>query len=154
MAHMSPKSPAQEAGKLGGTTREVLGPSTRIPACFFVSKEGYMPKSPSKSEDQLHALRHSMAHILATAVQELYPDVKFGVGPVIESGFYYDFDLNDTISPADLPRIQKKMREVIKANYPFERNELGVSDAMKYFKEEKHPYNVELLDDLKKPCTP
>ncbi len=100
-------------------------------------------------KNDLHAMRHSMAHILATAMQELYPDVKFGVGPVIENGFYYDFDLKDSISPEDLPAIQAKMKEIIKANQPFEHQELGIDEATKYFEDRHQPYKVELLHDLK-----
>jgi threonyl-tRNA synthetase len=103
----------------------------------------------AETNDPLHSMRHSMAHILATAMQELYPGVKFGVGPVIENGFYYDFDLKDTITPEDLPKIEKKMKEVIKSAYPFERDEKAIDDAISYFKEHKQPYKVELLNDLK-----
>lgn len=99
---------------------------------------------------ELTALRHSMAHILATAVQELYPGVKFGVGPVIDNGFYYDFDLDQSITSEDLPKIEKKMKEIIKAGAPFEREELSLEDAIHYFKARHQPYKVELLDDLKK----
>ncbi len=106
-------------------------------------------KPAVQSEDQLHAMRHSMAHILATAVQELYPGVKFGVGPVIENGFYYDFDLADTITPDDLPKIEAKMIEIIKAAYLFEHQDLPIDEAIDYFKKPKQPYKVELLHDLK-----
>ncbi|HUC87442.1 MAG TPA: threonine--tRNA ligase [Candidatus Saccharimonadales bacterium] len=97
----------------------------------------------------LHALHHSMAHILATAVQELFPDVKFGVGPVIENGFYYDFDLPEAITADDLGRIEAKMREVVKADYSFERQELPIEEATNYFEQRQQPYKVELLRDLK-----
>ncbi len=101
------------------------------------------------NKKDLHAMRHSMAHILATAVQELYPGVKFGVGPVIENGFYYDFDLTETITPEDLPRIEAKMKEIIKAGDRFEHQDMDIEKAVAYFDESKQPYKVELLSDLK-----
>jgi threonyl-tRNA synthetase len=108
-----------------------------------------MSMAEKTEKNDLHAMRHSMAHILAAAMQELYPDAKFGVGPVIENGFYYDFDLKDTVSPDDLPRIEAKMRDIVKANQPFERQELSLNDAIQYFEERHQPYKVELLHDLK-----
>ena len=99
--------------------------------------------------DRLAAMRHSLAHILATAMQELYPGVKFGVGPVIEDGFYYDFDLGKSLAPEDLILIEAKMREIVKAKQPFEHQEMGIEDAIERFTKAKQPYKVELLNDLK-----
>ena len=70
----------------------------------------------------IETIRHSLAHILAYAVQELYPETKFGIGPAIENGFYYDFDLPKNITPKDLPKIEEKMREIIKKNIDFKKN--------------------------------
>jgi threonyl-tRNA synthetase len=110
-----------------------------------------MSKKSEKTEDQLHHMRHSMAHILATAMQELYPGVKFGIGPVIENGFYYDFDLGGkSLNPDDLPKIEKKMREVVKANHPFQSREHAVDEALEYFKKQNQPYKAELVEDIKK----
>ncbi|HEX7259419.1 MAG TPA: threonine--tRNA ligase, partial [Candidatus Saccharimonadia bacterium] len=106
-------------------------------------------KQAAQFEENLHAMRHSMAHILATAVQELYPGVTFGVGPVIENGFYYDFDLNDALTPEDLPKIEATMKEVIKAGERFEHQDMAIDEAIAYFKKRRQPYKVELLHDLK-----
>ena len=81
---------------------------------------------------KIETIRHSLAHILAAAVQELYPEVKFGIGPSIEDGFYYDFDLSAatsgeggfSLSPDDLPKIEKKMKELIRKDLKFEKKEL------------------------------
>lgn len=103
-----------------------------------------------KSENiDLHVMRHSMAHILATAVQQLYPKAKFGVGPVIDNGFYYDIDLEETISVDDLAKIEAEMNNVIKANYVFERQDVFIDDAIALFKDKNQPYKVELLNDIK-----
>lgn len=91
-----------------------------------------------------------MAHIMATAIQELYPEAKFGVGPVVDEGFYYDIDVDNTLTPEDLKKIEAKIKEVIKADYPFERKELSLGEAISLFEEKKQPYKVELLKDLQK----
>jgi threonyl-tRNA synthetase len=106
--------------------------------------------SPDPKELQLYAMRHSLAHIMATAIQELYPKAKFGVGPVVENGFYYDVDLPQTLTSEDLERIEDKMREVIKANYPFEQSSMTLEEAIKFFGVRHQDYKLDLLDDLKK----
>ncbi|RTK94255.1 threonine--tRNA ligase [Candidatus Saccharibacteria bacterium] len=104
--------------------------------------------------DQLHAMRHSLAHIMATAVTTLWPEAKLGVGPVIENGFYYDIDLGDQkISEEDFEKIEKKMRGVIAQDQTFERFELPVDEAIAWAKEAKQPYKEELLNDLKRAGT-
>ncbi len=76
----------------------------------------------SEQPTNIEAMRHSLAHIMAGAIQELWPKTKFGIGPVINNGFYYDVDLEQSLSPEDLKSIEKKMIEIIKADYPFELN--------------------------------
>lgn len=105
-------------------------------------------------ESKLHAMRHSLAHITASAVQQLWPEAKFGVGPVVDNGFYYDIDLGDTtISMDDFGRIEKKMRGIIAQNQAFERFEMPVDKAIAWAKEAGQPYKVELLNDLKRAGT-
>ncbi|MCQ2564829.1 MAG: threonine--tRNA ligase, partial [Clostridia bacterium] len=89
--------------------------------------------------------RHSMSHILAKAIKELYPDVKVAIGPAIDNGFYYDFD-NLKINEEDFARIEDKMREVVARNEDFVRSEVSRADALRMFKDE--PYKVELINDL------
>jgi len=100
------------------------------------------PKNP-----QIEKIRHSLAHILAYAVQQLYPGVKFGIGPTIENGFYYDFDLPKSLTPEDLPKIEERMRELIKQKICFEKNLVSKNKALKIFKEQ--PYKIELIKELK-----
>lgn len=108
----------------------------------------------SQPDDKLYAMRHSLAHITATAVQHLWPDAKFGVGPVVENGFYYDIDLGgQKLSEEDLPKIEAEMRTVIKQNEAFERFEKPVEEAIKWAKDVKQPYKEELLNDLKRAGT-
>lgn len=106
------------------------------------------------SDEQLAAMRHSLAHIMAQAVQHLWPEARFGVGPAIENGFYYDIDLGETtISETDFKAIEKEMRSIINKNYPFERSEKPIDDALAWAKDAKQPYKVELLNDLKREGT-
>lgn len=108
----------------------------------------------SDQQDKLHAMRHSAAHVLATAIQKLWPEAKFGVGPVVENGFYYDVDLGETkVSEADFKKIEEAMRQVINSNVPFERFTMPVDKAIAWAKEGKQPYKGELLNDLKRAGT-
>jgi len=95
---------------------------------------------------KLETLRHSLSHILACAIQELYPETKFGIGPAIEQGFYYDFDLQSPISPDDLSKIEKKMKEIIKKDLKFEKQEISKIQAIKLFKNQ--PYKIKLIEEL------
>lgn len=101
-----------------------------------------------RTETKLDAMRHSAAHLLAAAVQALYPEAKLGIGPAIENGFYYDFDLKDSLTPQDLARIEKKMREIGKQDLSFDRFEVPIDQAKANLAKMKQPYKVELVDEL------
>ncbi len=100
--------------------------------------------------DKLEILRHSTAHVLAAAVLEMFPEAKFGIGPAIENGFYYDFDLPRTLIPEDLEILEEKMKKIIKANYPFEKEEISAKNALEHFKKLGQDYKIELIKDLEK----
>jgi threonyl-tRNA synthetase len=97
------------------------------------------------NKEKLEMMRHSAAHVLAAAVLELYPTAKFGVGPVVENGFYYDMELEKNLTVADLPKIESKMREIVRRNVAFEKQELSRDEAIKIFETLKQPYKLELL---------
>jgi threonyl-tRNA synthetase len=104
--------------------------------------------------EETNKQRHSLAHIMANAVQHHWPDAKFGVGPVIENGFYYDIDLGDkTISEEDLPKIEKEMKKVIKEAQTFEQFDKPIDEAILWAKDNMQPYKEELLNDLKRAGT-
>ena len=106
------------------------------------------------SEEELKSMRHSLAHIMAQAIQHLWPQAKFGVGPAIDNGFYYDVYLdNGTISEADLPKIEKEMRKIIAADYPLERRDVSVEEAIDWAIKGDQSFKVELLNDLKRSGT-
>lgn len=102
----------------------------------------------------MHEMRHSLAHIMAQAVQHLWPQAKFGVGPAIDDGFYYDIDLGGaTISEDDFPKIEKEMEKIIAANYPFERRDVPIEDAIAWAESNHQVFKLELLNDLKRSGT-
>ena len=103
-----------------------------------------------QQSDKLHNLRHSLAHILASAVIEMFPKAQLGVGPVIENGFFYDFLLPRPLTPEDLAKLEKRMRELVKQKLPFERNEMSIAEAKKYFEKNKQLFKVELIKDIEK----
>ena len=106
------------------------------------------------SEEELKSMRHSLAHIMAQAIQHLWPQAKFGVGPAIDNGFYYDIYLdNGTISEADLPKIEEEMRKIVAADYPFERRDVSVEEAIDWAIKGDQSFKVELLNDLKRSGT-
>jgi threonyl-tRNA synthetase len=105
--------------------------------------------TPGRPE-ALEVLRHDCAHVLATAVLDLWPGTKVSIGPPIESGFYYDFEFPDGFRPseADLARIEERMGAHIEADEPFERSEISADEAIERFRAEQQPYKVELIEDL------
>lgn len=107
-----------------------------------------------ENQDQLHAMRHSLAHIMASAIQHLWPNVRLGVGPVVENGFYYDVDLGgEQLSADDFGRIEAEMAKIIKAAEPFERLEMPILDAISWAEQNEQPYKLELLNDLQREGT-
>jgi threonyl-tRNA synthetase len=106
----------------------------------------------AQSKDKVQALRHSLAHLLAAAVLDLYPEAKNSIGPAIENGFYQDFEIPDSISEEDLPKIEKKMREILKTWDSFEKREVNAEEARAEFS--WNPYKLELIEELVANKTP
>ncbi len=108
----------------------------------------------AESNNQIDAMRHSLAHIMATAITTLWPEAKLGVGPVVENGFYYDIDIPGvTISTDDFPKIEAEMKKIIQENQTFELSEKQIDEAIAWAEEGNQPYKVELLNDLKREGT-
>ena len=114
------------------------------PVADDVKLEYIYPDSP-RGED---IIRHSTSHIMAQAVQELYPGAKVTIGPSIENGFYYDFDYERPFTPEDLEKIDKRMREIIAENRPITRSVLSRDDALTLYKEKGEPYKVEIISEI------
>src|SRR5678816_2692298 len=102
-----------------------------------------MPKN-----EKLDTKRHSLAHIMAASIQEMFPEARFGVGPVIEDGFFYDVQLNRPLTPEDLQSIEERMRQKVKQNLRFERSAMPIDAASSLFASMSQSFKVELLRDL------
>ena len=100
--------------------------------------------------NNLETLRHSAAHVLAAAVLEMFPEAKFGIGPAIENGFYYDFDLPRTLIPEDLPLLEERMKAIIKADHKFKEAKISADTAKTDFEKLGQTYKLELIDELAK----
>jgi threonyl-tRNA synthetase len=109
-------------------------------------------KTSSTADDpneKLDRMRHSAAHLMAAAIQSIWPEAKFGVGPTVKNGFYYDIDLPVALSQKDLEKIEKKMRELRNKKLPYQRIELPIEEAISEMERRAQPYKVELLHLLK-----
>lgn len=107
-----------------------------------------------ETDDNIGAMRHSLAHIMAAAVQRLWPEAKFGVGPAVENGFYYDIDLGETkLSEEDFGKIEVEMRKIIKEDQSFEQADHPIDEAIAWAQKNKQPYKEELLNDLRRSGT-
>lgn len=127
------------AGKVNGVIYDLRRPIEADAAVEIIT-----PDQP----EALEILRHSTAHLMAQAVKRLYKDVKFGVGPVIEGGFYYDMDLDKSITPEDLPIIEKEMKKIVNANHEVVRKEVSRNEAKRLFAEIGDEYKLELIDAI------
>lgn len=127
------------AGKINGEVTDLRTPLTSSADLEIIT---------SKSPEANDVCRHSMAHIMAEAVLKMFPDAQFGIGPAIDTGFYYDFKLPRALTVEDLEAIEKEMEAGIKAKSPFVRKELSKEEAIKYFSEANQPFKVELINEL------
>lgn len=127
------------AGKINGSLYDL-----KRPILEDASFEIITPDSP----DALEILRHSSAHLMAQAIKRIYGKVKLGVGPVIENGFYYDIDLDQSLTPEDLPAIEKEMKKIINENLEIIRKEVSRAEAIELFKEMDDEYKLELIEAI------
>lgn len=122
--------------------------SEMVDLATVLSEDATIEPVYADSEEGLEILRHSTAHLLAQAVEMLYPDTKFGIGPSIKDGYYYDMDVTGKISEEDLMSIEKQMQRIVKKAFQVERKVMSRADAIAFFKERNDPYKVELLEDI------
>ncbi len=115
-----------------------------------ITQDGTLVFHKWDDEEGRHTFRHSAAHVMAEALERLYPGTKFGIGPALENGFYYDVELPDgkVITDEDFAAIEKTMMEIARENKPFERKEISKSDALKFFADKKDNYKTELISEL------
>ena len=133
------KLPSVVAAKVNGVT---------VDLSHTLTGDAVVEPLAAASPEGLSILRHSMAHVMAQAVQDSFADVQVSIGPSIEDGFYYDFEYAAGFTPQDLDKIESRMREIAAADYPFERREVGREEAVDLFRRKGENYKVELLKDL------
>src|SRR5687767_7649284 len=102
----------------------------------------------SEEEYKLHCLKHSTSHIMAAAVQQIFPDVKFGIGPPIKNGFYYDMDLPRPLTPEDLEEIERRMKQIVKEGYEFQRENWDKEKALEFFASKNQSLKIELIQGI------
>src|SRR3989442_9912183 len=102
----------------------------------------------SVSYTPIQRMRHSAAHVMAEAVQEIFPDAKLAIGPAIEDGFYYDFELPRALTPDDLPDIEQRMARIVAGKYPFVRDRWPREKALEYFRNKGQVYKIEIIENL------
>jgi threonyl-tRNA synthetase len=131
--------PSIIAAKVNGSMLDLSSSLTEDAKLEFISCD---------STEGQDILRHSTSHIMAQAVQELYPGIKISIGPSIENGFYYDFDYERPFTPEDLEKIETRMKEIMAKDLPIERKELSKQEALKFYQEKGENYKVELLEEM------
>jgi threonyl-tRNA synthetase len=119
-----------------------------VDLCYPIKEDSKLDLIDMSSGEGLSILRHSISHVMAQAVQEVFPGAKVSIGPSIEDGFYYDFEYKEAFTIDDFPKIEKQMKKIIAADYPFIREEMSREAAVKLFKEKGEDYKVELINDL------
>lgn len=134
--------------KLGKTALLAKVGGKNMDLSDVVDKDAAVEFIVPESEEGLHAIRHTASHIMAQAIQHLFPETKFAIGPAIDKGFYYDLDSTHVFTPEDLHAIEKEMHKIVKANIPLQRVELPRAEALKKFEAEGEIYKVELINDL------
>ena len=133
---------------LGKSTVGAIIDGKQVDPSYVIEKSGEIQIITATSEEGIAIIRHSAAHIMAQAVQRLFPNTKVTIGPVIENGFFYDFDPEKPFTEEDLVKIEKEMEKIVKENYPFVRSEMTAEEAKKYFAEKGETYKVEIIEDL------
>ena len=127
------------AGKVNGTL---------VDTSYCIDNDAELAIVTNKDDDALELVRHDAAHIMAQAVQELYPGTQVTIGPAIENGFYYDFAREEPFTPEDLKKIEKRMTEIVKRNLPIEREVWTREDAIRTFRDLGETYKVEIIEDI------
>src|SRR3989338_6888652 len=143
---------AFDIGKKLGEDALVAKINDRLKDLFVpINEDSTLQILTFQNKEGLEVFRHSTAHLLAHAVVELFPDAKPTIGPVVEEGFYYDFDVEHNFTPDDLSKIEERMREIVSKDYRVKRSELSVEEARKTFRDNK--YKIELIEEFKEPTS-
>lgn len=134
------------AGRVNGERRD---------ACDIIDQDATLEIITAKDEDGLEIIRHSCAHLLGHAIKQLFPDVKMAIGPTIENGFYYDVDLDRSLTQEDIDAIEKRMLELAKTNYDVVKKRVSWQEARDTFEQRSEPYKMAILDEnIERTATP
>ena len=134
------------AGRVNGERRD---------ACDIINEDANLEIITAKDEDGLEIIRHSCAHLLGHAIKQLFPDVKMAIGPTIENGFYYDVDLDRSLTQEDIDAIEKRMLELAKTNYDVVKKRVSWQEARDTFEQRREPYKMAILDEnIERTATP
>ena len=133
---------------LGKSTVGAIIDGVQVDPSHVIEKSGNIQIITATSEEGINIIRHSAAHIMAQAVQRLFPGTKVTIGPVIENGFFYDFDPEKPFTEEDLVKIEEEMKKIVKEDYPFTRREMSAKEAKEMFAGMGESYKIEIIDDL------
>lgn len=133
---------------LGKSTVGAIIDGVQVDPSHVIEKSGNIQIITATSEEGINIIRHSAAHIMAQAVQRLFPGTKVTIGPVIENGFFYDFDPEKPFTEEDLVKIEEEMKKIVKEDYPFTRREMSAKEAKEMFAGMGENYKIEIIDDL------
>ncbi len=147
---------AQDIGAgLAKATIAVRVNGERRDACDVIDQDATLEIITAKDEDGLEIIRHSCAHLFGHAIKQLFPDVKMAIGPTIENGFYYDIDLDRSLTQEDLDAIEKRMLELAKTNYDVVKKRVTWQEACDTFEKRGEPYKMAILDEnIERTATP
>ncbi|CAA6814839.1 MAG: Threonyl-tRNA synthetase (EC [uncultured Thiotrichaceae bacterium] len=119
-----------------------------VDTSFLIENDAELSLITARDEEGLDVIRHSSAHLMAQAVKQLYPETQVTIGPVIENGFFYDFAREESFTPEDLKKIEKKMQELVKQNIPVERSVMSRDEAVTFFRDMGEEYKAEIIEDI------
>jgi len=126
----------------------------RVDACELIESDAKVEIITARDEDGIEIIRHSCAHLIGHAVKQLWPDAKMAIGPTIDNGFYYDIDMEHSLTTEDLAKLEKHMLKLAKTNYQVVRQKVSVDEARKVFEERGESYKLEIIDGIDQDATP
>ncbi|UPW20525.1 threonine--tRNA ligase [Agarivorans sp. TSD2052] len=126
----------------------------RVDACEIISEDAQVAIITAKDEDGIEIIRHSCAHLLGHAIKQMWPDTKMAIGPTIDNGFYYDIDLDHSLTQEDIDNLEKKMKALAKTNYDVIKKTVPLAEAKAVFEERQEPYKLEIIEGIDPSATP
>ena len=126
----------------------------RVDACELISEDAQVAIITAKDEDGLEIIRHSCAHLLGHAIKQMWPETKMAIGPTIDNGFYYDIDLEHSLTQEDIENLEKRMKALAKTNYDVVKKTVPLAEAKAVFEQREEPYKLEIIEGIEASATP